>query len=444
MFEAPERRSLAPWVILAGVLLAGAVAGVPHAGVRARVLLAGHDPRPPPFTEVHVDFPVDTSPFAAALALDDAATPEARARMLTAADAVAGELGWWLLSETGTTDVHAAESALWARDHDPDALAQRWARELRVAGVYSRPAFGVHFDPAPDHSPTYVHPDELLWVFLHVAWRLDLRASVVPSPVHWYVLLREPGGAGVRGVETTCFRCPDDAEPSVGLRLTFAEDFYPSGVGGIRNPEPLPPGTYVEVAPDALAGITLASVERRSVPDLPRLAAHLRAHPTDAGVAELLFRSALDRGVDAARAGRWDEVTVTAEALAELRREHPDLAPPHRDDRVLDAALAFHAGDGTAAHTALRRVLSYRDAEWGPVEAGKAIAPGSDAHDLALWLALEHGDLGPSDWNLRVVPLLTKHHGDPVAVDRLCGFGRRALQTTTSTVEDAYPGCAGH
>jgi hypothetical protein len=438
MFDAVRSRPslVLPGLLALAVAAAAAVAWTPFALPRARAALRGGDPFAEPFAVERRDFPYRDSPLARALALDPARTDDERERSLRAADDLARELGWWWIDRAGVGDIDAAERAAW----DPDAFAARWAEAVRDRRVYARAAVGGAFLPAPP-EPTYVHPDELVWLFLHVAWRLDLRAEAVPSPVHVYALLREPGGERVRGVEPTCFRCSEDGEPGVGVKLTFPEDFFSSGVGGIRNPPRPIPGTYLPLGPDDLEGAVLRSVEARRGADPERLLAHLAAHPDDRVAAELLARSATERALAAEQAGDWAAVEAAAAALARLRSDHPDLLPPHRDDLVVDAILAFHRGDEAAGRSALRRALAPRDAEWGAAAAGKAVLPKSPAHDRALWLHLEHEAPTHAAWNDRVVPLLAKHHADTDAVARLCAWGRRALAGTTTTPEAEYPGC---
>jgi hypothetical protein len=268
MFESTARQSRAPWVVvlLLGGLAAGALVWRDELFSRLSVLLDGGNPLAPIFAEERRDQVYAESPLAVSLELERGMASGEPERALAFADEIAREVGYWMLSATGASDLDEAERRLWA-DGQPDGLAIAFAKALQDRQLYSRrnqhlsaglPGLDGHGDA---RDPKYIHPDELPLLFLHVAWRLDLDARLVRSPIHLYVLLQEPGGERQRGVEPTCFRCVDvlgkvvhSDEASVGRRLTFPPEHYPSGVGGIRNPEPLPPGAYEVIAPAALPG----------------------------------------------------------------------------------------------------------------------------------------------------------------------------------------------
>jgi len=224
-----------------------------------------------PFAESRRDSPYQGSPLAAALAAEAAWVSVDAESALAEADRIAQDVGWWLLEHTGEADVQAAEEALWDAG-DADELFLRIATALRDARVVARRAHRLSEpEPVAEGQPVYVHPDDLPWLFAHVAWRLDLRAELVRSPVHHYLVFRDPDGEGSRAVEATCFRRVDalgnvvqSDQPSVGRRLVQPEHHYPTGVGGIRNPSPLPAGAYESFLDDdaLLVGVVERLEER--------------------------------------------------------------------------------------------------------------------------------------------------------------------------------------
>jgi len=196
-----------------------------------------------------VDYPVARSPLEVALALEGAWVTVDPAQGLALADRVATDAGRWMLQQTAAGSVEEAEQVLWSRG-EQDQLFVFVAQRLREEGVHARKRHRLS-EPEDEGQPVYVHPDDLAWIIAHVAWRLDLRVELVRSPVHHYLVAREPGGEGARTVEATCFRRVDalgqvvqSDQPSVGRRFMAPEAHYPSGVGGIRHVEPLPEGAY--------------------------------------------------------------------------------------------------------------------------------------------------------------------------------------------------------
>lgn len=268
MFDAARRGAgWGRWLFLAAGLAAVAW-GVRSGGLESLDRLARGVPLDAPRLATEgVDRPYSRSPLAVALELEGAwHTVDAEAA-LALGDRLAEALGDWMLQTTGAPDLDAAERRLWA-DRRIDALAVALARLLREADVHARQRHRL--SEGADEVPVYVHPDDLPWLMAHVFWRLDLRFTVVPSPVHHYLLLEGPEGQR-RGVEATCFRrvdalgkvVPHD-QPSVGRRLTFPEAHYPSGAGGIRAPDRLPDGVYEPLRDDAtLAEALRARLEAR-------------------------------------------------------------------------------------------------------------------------------------------------------------------------------------
>ncbi len=292
----------------------------------------------------------------------------------------------------------------------------------------------------PQQGPVYVHPDELPLLLMHVAWTLDLRAELVRSPIHQYVHLLEPGGERVRGVEPTAFRLTERAEgstqdePSVGRALVFEPDHFPSGRGGIRNPSPLPRGTYQPVTPAELPGALLARAAARHDVDPSKLEERLGSSPGDAALAKLAWTRRLSAGLSAWEAGDLARVRTEASALKVLRELHGPLLPAP-DERALEAVVAFDSGDAARGHEALRAVFAHHEPD-GPVEVAK-----SDAHLAAMWLELEYGSPTLDDWNARVVPLLNRYSTDHARLVRLCALGADVLRDATTTVEELVPEC---
>jgi hypothetical protein len=408
---------------------------------RFSVLVAGGSPFASPFAEVRRDQPYAESPLAESLALEEGLADVKRDAALAFADALARDLGWWLLATTGASDLDEAERTLWATDHSPDRFAIAWATRLQEREVYARTSVPGLWSGPPEQGPVYVHPDELPLLLAHVAWRLDLRAELVRSPIHLYLLFREPGGDGVRGVEPTCFRrvdalgrdVPHD-DPSVGRRLTFAEDFFSSGVGGIRNPDPLPPGAYTTVQPSELTGELLARASARHEVDVAALEAKLAEQPSRA-VAVLVWKERLADGLAAVE--REDRARAAAELarLADLRTRYPELVPEPRDERVLAAYARIEVGDVGGGLKLVRAVLADYEPD-GPVLFAR-----SDAHAVAMALELEHGRPSPADWNARVIPLMNRYRSDPERFAELCAIGRRVLADTNDDVEVLIPEC---
>ncbi len=439
MFEQTSSRS--PWrPILAVMAVVSVLAVGLWAGVdRLEVLISGGNPLASPTAGERHEQIYPDSPLAVALALEGAAVDLDGDAVLAWADDLARDVGTWLLAETGASDVHAAEVALWHANRF-DALATRFAVSLQDRTVVSRKNVPL-VTAVPESGAFVVHPDLLPLLMAHVAWRLDLNATLVRSPEHLYVLARDPDGSGARTVEATCFRRVDalgalvpSEEPSVGRRLVAGEAHYPGGSGGVRNPDPLPVGAYETVSADALAGDLVAQlVARRGAGVADALEAHLGVGPAPA---QAVYHLRLSQGVAAWEAGDAPEALAShAEALEQLRAARPDVLPARREELVVVAASTFEAGgDGWGA---LRTALADYDAG-GPVEQVT-----SDAHGMALWLALRRGKVDHAEWNARIIPLMNRHRGDPVLFGELCRFGERALRNVEETLDELMPECAG-
>lgn len=261
--------------LIGGVAIAALRPGLLDAALdQADLLASGVTPGTELLATAHVDQPYRRSPLLLAMALEEVFTEVDGRQGEALGDAIAEELGRWMLQQTGASDLDAAERALWAAGRQ-DELFVELATRLRAHEVHARNRHRLSQpDPEGEGQPVYVHPDDLPWLMAHVLWRLDVRAELVRSPVHHYLVARAPDGGGSRAIEATCFRRVDalgkvvqSDQPSVGRRLVQPEGHYPSGVGGIRNPDPLPAGAYVSfLDDDSLATGVLERLEERYGP----------------------------------------------------------------------------------------------------------------------------------------------------------------------------------
>jgi hypothetical protein len=292
VFEGAKRSGAwGGWLL--GVLVlggAGLLWARPELGERlldaADLAAAGVDPTASWSADERSDQPYAHSPLQLMLAMQAAwLEPSAAhdpAGALAFADELAEAVGRWLLVTTGTSSVQEAERALWEAGR-ADELAVFFATTLRERQVHARRSRRLSEAGFVEGQPVYVHPDELAWLFAHVAWRLDLRTELVQSPVHHYVVWREPEGERSRAVEATCFRRVDalgkvvpHEQPSVGRRLVLPEHHYPEGTGGIRNPDPLPEWAYRSLSDTELAdGLARQLGERLGEPRNEELCATL-------------------------------------------------------------------------------------------------------------------------------------------------------------------------
>lgn len=445
MFDAVARRSwFLPAALVVLAVLGGAALLVPDGRHRLFVAMAGGNPLASPVAAARDDRLYPTDPLELSLDLESTFGEVDRARALAFADELARQLGWWLLERTGGSDVEDAERKLWAEDGRPDAFVEAWSAAMQRREVYARTTVPGLWKGPPEQPPIYVHPDELPLILLRVATDLDLRMELVRSPQHLYVLWREPGGERVRGVEPTAFRLFDrtgnaatesGSEPSVGKALTFEEDHFSSGTGGIRNPVPLPPGSYETVSAAALASDLLGSIAKRHDVDPAALEQRI-AGPGDDALAQLAWKIRLSRGLAAFERGDLAGVRAEAMPLASMRSAHPDLVPEAPDERALLAALAFDGGRDADARADLAAVLAYWEPDGHPTEEAR-----SDAHAAAIWLALEYGPTTADDWHARGRLLADHYRSDLGRLVRLCALGRDILHDTDEAPELTVPAC---
>lgn len=400
MFEQQQRRSrpVVPLVIGGMVLAAGAwfaLGGLDQIDI----LLGGGNPFASTLAQEHHDQPYAESPLAVALRVESELREGVDVdRTLAWADGVARDLGSWMLSTTGADDVHEAEKALW-ESRSVDRMVFQWARIMQDRDARVRP--DARLSSGPDRTAPRLHPDEAILVLGHVAWRLDLDAALVRSPVHHYLHLHEPGGEGVRGVEATCFWRVDSLgkptgsdEKCQGPKLVFGVKHHPSGAGHIRNPTPLPPGAYDEVAAEELEGdLTGRLLTRTEVAPDVLLGLEATSPVLVAGQWQALH----ERGMAALPVADGAALGETHQAMAALRASHAALVPADPDERLFEAAAAFARGDDGSE--ALAVVLEHYDP--GP----PLKLPANDAHGWAMMLDLEHREMRIDDHEYRVVPL---------------------------------------
>lgn len=207
--------------------------------VRARGVLAGRMPFANAFVAAADRYPYSGSPYAWYLAEEARFVALDQQAALTFADTIAEQVAWQLAAETGHADVRAAERALWAAG-DGEAIPRWIAAALRQRGVvyHEESLFSRSFDPKLHLVPGTVHMDcdQLVYLFLHVAWRLDLPMLAMPAPLHLYLRYNGPDGEVVT-VETTHFRPArrrrgGPEEDSLGGGFFIDEDHYSSGRGG--------------------------------------------------------------------------------------------------------------------------------------------------------------------------------------------------------------------
>jgi len=212
------------------------------AGTRASGVLAGRSPFTAGWVGTPEAYPYSGSPFLWYLEYESRWVPLPEAEIAAVADQVADEVAWKLAAETGEGDPVAAERQLWTEGRQT-ALPLWIAEALRGRGAFYRPEslLSRSFDPEIHALPDTVHLDcdQLVYLFLHVAWRLDLAMEAVPSPAHVYLKWSAPDGDAALYVETTQFRRVDVSGnrvdfmgQGIGEDFFIDPDYYASGKGG--------------------------------------------------------------------------------------------------------------------------------------------------------------------------------------------------------------------
>ncbi len=213
-----------------------------RAQVRVGGVLAGRNPFGSGFVETPTAFPYAGSPLYWYLEYEAKWTPLDRQLVLRMADGVADDVAWSLASFTGKADPVAAEAALWAEGAGKE-LPVWIAASLRHHRVIAYPEslFSRSFDPKLHALPETIHLDcdQLSYLFLHVARRLDLKMEVLPAVQHTYVRYEGPAGEPALFIETTELAAPPKRDrhgavmPAVlGDGFFIEQDHYSSGRGG--------------------------------------------------------------------------------------------------------------------------------------------------------------------------------------------------------------------
>lgn len=274
---------------------------------QTRALLAGVGPGARVMAEEHVDFGYPSSPWLDAVALVARHVPVDEAGLAQRADAIAHDVGWWMLAETRQGDLDAAERALWANNR-ADRLALRIAEALVDHGVTlgsDRP-FPERYRP----DALRLDGDGIVHLLLHVAWRLDLDVVAEAAPLRLYPVFREPGGSRRLHVEPTGFEKAAD-----NPRAFVVDRHHPRRV---RDDVPMPE--------DADAAGLFQPLDPRTLTD--ELTAHIAYGLLAAGV-DVDPLTLLEPRLSETRSTRAVSLThrwLVLEAESALSRGSPELA----------------------------------------------------------------------------------------------------------------------
>jgi hypothetical protein len=334
--------------------LVGGVLAVPVAGfllvviaptladwaeTRVQGILAGRMPFASAWVETPTSYPFAGSPFAWYLDYESKWIDLPRDTILATADAIADETAWKLAAATGTADPVEGERRLWADGREQ--LLPLWiAESLRARGAYYSPEslLSRSFDPNVHLTPDTIHLDcdLLVYLYMHVGWRLDLAMEPVPSPLHVYLRYSAPDGSRSLYVETTQFRHIDIAGnrvnflgAGIGEDYFIAEDYYSSGKGGtwaapdvVEAAGLYQPWKERDIR-DAIVANVLVGVKHtgKDVPFIPE--AEARADGSrEITLVSNLFEDYIDAGRAALADGKLDEAEAYATKAADLRRTH--------------------------------------------------------------------------------------------------------------------------
>lgn len=458
MFETYRRRR--PWGLLAALAAVGAL-GV-WAGThpedawlrvtQVRALVAGAPLGALDASDAaRSDSPYGASPLQVYTSAAEAAGLP-RAWLADTGDAVARDVGWWMLAETGASDLAQAELALWTDKRGADIplwIAERMrAHDL----VWRRRGAGVR---AP-RGPTALDADQAAHVFAHVGWILDLGIAERATAEHTYLSYAPP--SGVEGetwtLEAANFARVDmlgrplpDLQPGIGTRLFIEPHFHPTGAGGIRSREGLAEaGGLFEILDDrGVSDAAVAEVAGELMRDGRTDAAHalLWQHVEGSGSPRLVHAAhtatiALAR--QAIEDEEADEAVARAEQAVALRRSH---GPLHRRDDPEELVVLAKAKLAAGSRTGSRAVLAHALAHWrDPVEMPSRI------HAEAMLLDIRGRDVGMADFNSRIIPLMNhaqriQDEAERQALrDEVCPRAERALRDTTARLRDVLPDCA--
>lgn len=325
------------------------------------------------------DYAYQGSPFLRYLAIERRLVDFDDAVIARFADDVAQEVAWRMLVETGADDVSAAELALW-RDGDARLIPLWIADALKFRGViYTTEALlSRSFDPGLHSGEASFHLDcdQLVHLFAHVAWRLDLDMREVRSPMHMYLRYQPPSGASGEAltVETTGFRTINVEGGEIDLLgeapaddFFVAEDHYSSGRDGTWASAPLvaaaalyQPATDRDIDDSIVANLSAELHDRETLEPLePLMVARLEGTRSYLLVSNLYEWSMQDARA-AIEAGQPDVALPLVERAVGLRRDHgPLLVHSEPGERVVEARARMLAGDADGARAALAAALPW-------------------------------------------------------------------------------------
>lgn len=330
---------------------------------RSRAWLAGVDLRASVVAEEHHDFAYDGSPWLRSLEVVGRHVPVDVEALHRTADAIAQEVGWWMLAEARTDDIQEAERALWAQGR-AERLPLRIAEALVDRGVRHAPD-----TPATeryDARALRLDGDGIVHLILHVAWRLDLDVVAEAAPLRIYPVFRQPGGERRIHVEPTAIdRALRDPRAFVVDRHhhRHARDGapHPADAGEAGLYEPLDTRTLDdEIAAHAVFGLLAAGAPVDPVAELEPLLADTRSTRLVSFMHRWLVR-------DAERAlarGSADIAALRAARAIALRRSH---GPYHlwtrpEENRWMGDAMAKLRKDASTRAALDRAVATRRDA----------------------------------------------------------------------------------
>jgi hypothetical protein len=322
--------------------------------VRVSGILAGRNPFASSFVASATAYPYEGSALAWYLDYEDRWVDLEKDDVLAVADSIAEDVAWKLVAATDIVDPVEAERALWAAGRQEE-LALWIADALRERNVYYsvESLFSRSFDPDVHVLPDSVHLDcdQLTYLFLHVAWRLDLAMAAVPSPMHVYLRYGGPDGQAPLWVETTRFRHIDvDGNrvdymgKGIGESFYIDGDYYPSGRGGswasgevVDAAGLYQPWTERDIRDSVVANVMLG-LERHGIqaPYEQELEANL-AGSRELTLVSNLYGHHLNKAVAAMKDGKRAEARVAAERAQAIRASHGALViyTDRQEDRML-------------------------------------------------------------------------------------------------------------
>jgi hypothetical protein len=319
-----------------------APAALEHAEILVRGVLAGRSPFESGWVESATAYPYSGSPLLWYVDYEDRWVDIPKDAIEAFADGIAEDVAWKLAAETGEADPVIAEQSLWAAGRQAE-LPLWVADAIRARNVYysAESLLSRSFDTDLHVVPGTIHLDcdQLVYVFLHVAWRLDLAMAAVPSPMHVYLRYGAPDGQSALYVETTRFRHIDVSGnrvdflgAGIGEEFLIDADYHPSGRGGTwAAPDVVAaaalwqPWTERDIR-DSIVGNVLVGVKRiqPDAPVLEELEARLQG-TREIIVVTNLYSWYLERARSRRAEGDAEGARADATRAKEIRAQHPGL-----------------------------------------------------------------------------------------------------------------------